>query len=318
VISSPRRFPRRRLYQALGFPGVASVSPLYVDLVRWRNPETGRTRNLFVFGIDPTKPSLAVPEIVAQQNLLRYPDVALFDELSRPEFGPVPALFRAHGAVVTEANQHELAVRGLFQLGTSFGIDGSLVTSETNLFRLVPNRNPGSLSVGLVQVAPGADVEAVRSALAAALPPDVEVVTKPEYMTREVRFWATSTPIGYVFTFGVVMGVVVGGIIVYQILFADIADHLAEYATLKAMGYADRYLAGVVIVEALILAVLGFVPGLGASLWLYRLTSAATNLPMQLEPPRAALVLGLTVAMCCVSGLVAMRKLRTVDPAEVF
>jgi len=77
-------------------------------------------------------------------------------------------------------------------------------------------------------------------------------------------------------------------------------------------------LADVVLVEALILAVLGFVPGLAASLWLYRVTSAATNLPMHLEPPRAGLVLGLTIVMCCVSRLVAMRKLRTVDPPEVF
>jgi putative ABC transport system permease protein len=318
VISSPRRFPRRRLYQALGFPGVAAASPLYVDLVRWRNPDTGRTRNLFVFGVDPTKDAIDLPEIAAQRALLRYPDVVLFDELSRPEFGPVPALFRERGAVTTEANRREVTVRGLFQLGTSFGVDGSLVTSETTLFRLVPGRRPGALSVGLLRLAPGADAEAVRDGLAAALPADVELLTMPEFMAREVRFWATSTPIGYVFTFGVVMGVVVGGIIVYQILFADIADHLPEYATLKAMGYADRYLAGLVLVEALILAFAGFLPGLAACAWLYDLTSSATGLPMSLSVDRSLLVLGLTILMCCVSGFVAMRKLRTADPAEVF
>lgn len=318
VISALRRFPRRRLYQALGYPGVAAGSPLYVDVVRWKNPDTGRGRNLFVFGVDPVKDTLTIPEVTAQRALLRYPDVVLFDELSRPEFGPVSTLFHTQGAVVTEANQHEITVRGLFQLGTSFGIDGSVVTSETNLFRLVPTREPGALSFGLLRLEPGADAEAVRDRLAAALPNDVEVLTMPDYMAREVNFWARNTPIGYVFTFGVIMGVVVGGIIVYQILFADIADHLAEYATLKAMGYADRYLSGLVLVEALILAVLGFGPGLLVCAWLYRLSASATGLPMRVEAARTLFVLGLTMIMCCVSALIAIRKLRTADPAEVF
>jgi putative ABC transport system permease protein len=318
VVSSPRRFPRRRLYQALGFPGVAAVSPVYVDLVRWKNPETGRTRNLFVFGVDPTKESLRLPEVTAQRAVLRYPDVVLYDSLSRPEFGPVADMVRSHGSVVTEANQREVTVRGLFQLGTGFGIDGSAVTSETNLFRMVPSRQPGAISFGLVQLEPGVDPKTVRDGLAARLPPDVEVHTMPDLIAHEVRFWAVSTPIGYVFTFGVIMGVVVGAIVVYQILFADISDHLAEYATLKAMGYADRYLAGLVLVEALILAVLGFLPGVLVCLWLYHITAEATGLPMELTGARALFVLGLTMVMCCVSGLIAMRKLRTADPAEVF
>src|SRR3989454_12725558 len=83
----------------------------------------------------------------------------------------------------------------------------------------------------------------------------------------------------YVFTFGVIMGLVVGGIIVYQILFADISDHLAEYATLKAMGYTNRYLAALVLMEALILAVGGYLPGLAVCHWLYCITQSATMLP---------------------------------------
>ena len=137
-------------------------------------------------------------------------------------------------------------------------------------------------------------------------------------MDREVHYWATATPIGYVFSFGVVMGLVVGGIIVYQILFADISDHLAEYATLKAMGYTNRYLAALVLMEALILAVGGYLPGLAVCHWLYAITQSATMLPMQLTAERGILVLGLTAVMCAASGAVAMRKLRAADPAEIF
>ena len=170
----------------------------------------------------------------------------------------------------------------------------------------------------MIRLAPGADPRALRDRIAATLPNDVQVLTKPEYMAREVDYWSRSTPIGFVFAFGAIMGLIVGAIIVYQILFADISDHLAEYATLKAMGYTNRYLAAVVLVQALMLAVGGYLPGLGVCRVLYRITRSATKLPMQLTPERGALVLGLTIVMCTVSGLIAMRKLRGADPAEVF
>ena len=139
-----------------------------------------------------------------------------------------------------------------------------------------------------------------------------------EFVEREKDFWASTTPIGYVFTFGVIIGVFVGGIIVYQILFADVSDHFSEYATLKAMGYSNGYLSRVVLEQAVILGALGFVPGLAMCLWLYSLAGAATNLPLIMTPGRILAVLSLTIAMCAVSGLIALRKVRSADPAEVF
>lgn len=107
-------------------------------------------------------------------------------------------------------------------------------------------------------------------------------------------------------------------IIVYQILFSDVSDHLQEYATLKAMGYTDGYLFKVVIQEAGILAVLGFVPGLLLCLGLYRLAGDATSLPIVMTWSRGVAVLGLTVGMCWFSGAMALRKVRAADPADVF
>jgi putative ABC transport system permease protein len=121
-----------------------------------------------------------------------------------------------------------------------------------------------------------------------------------------------------VFSFGVIVGMVVGGIIVYQILFADVNDHLPEYATLKAMGYSNWFLGGIVIQQAVVLAVFGFVPAVGLSIVLYRISGDATRLPLEMTQERAVFVLGLTVAMCVVSALMALRKVRSADPAEIF
>jgi putative ABC transport system permease protein len=318
ILALPKTFPRRRLYQALGFAGVESVHPVYTAILRWKNPVTTTTREMFMVGVNPAADVLAMPEMAAGRRLIRYPDVVLFDEASRPEFGPIAERVKAGEEVGTEANQHRVLVRGLFHLGTSFGIDGTIVTSDLNFWRIFPARPPGALSIGLIRLQPGTRAETVRDALAAHLPRDVLVLTRQQYIDREVDYWATATPIGYVFTFGVIMGLVVGAIIVYQILFADISDHLPEYATLKAMGYTNRYLAAVVLMEALLLGVIGFVPGLGVCWWLYGVTRTATMLPMQITVARGLLVLGLTVVMCWVSGSIAMRKLRSADPAEVF
>jgi putative ABC transport system permease protein len=318
MMAHPLQFSRRRLYQARGYSGVAAVTGVYTALGRWKNPDTGRTRDIFAIGFDPAEDVLDVPGLHEQRALVRYPDVVLFDRFSRPEFGPIATRVDAGTEPATEVSHHQVTVRGLVQMGTSFGIDGTIVTSDLNFMRIFPYITPGMISIGLVRLEPGADAQAVRDMIAAGLPQDVAVLTKEQFIDREVRYWAEATPIGYVLSFGVTIGIIVGGIIVYQILFADIADHLREYATLKAMGYTNRYLASVVISESLILAVGGFLPGLGLARWLFRITESATRLPMQMTGARVGFILVLTIGMCCGSGLVAMRKLRAADPAEIF
>ncbi len=249
---------------------------------------------------------------------LNAPDVVLFDALSRKEYGPIAEDFQRGTPVVTEVSERTIAVVGLFHLGTSFAVDGTLIASEANFFRLFPGREQDETDLGLVRLRPGANVEGVRRALREKLPPDVLVLTKQGFVDKEIDYWAGSTPIGFVFTFGSIMGFVVGSVIVYQILFADVSDHLPEFATLKAMGFTDGYLRRVVLSESVILAALGYLPGLIGSWQLYRLTARATRLPMHLDPAVALLVFALTVLMCTASGLMALRRLRAADPAEMF
>jgi len=313
-----KSFPRRRLDQALGAAGVESVSPIYCGLAFWENAENGLTRNIFLIGFDPDEEVLAIPEIIAQREAMRLPDQVLFDRASRPEYGAIAQGLAQGRRLEAELNERRIRVAGTFQVGTSFGIDGTVVTSDINFQRIHPERPPGLIEIGLVRVKAGVDPAQVKDALAAALPKDVLVLTKQEYIDREVDYWATVTPIGYVFSFGVMIGFGVGAIIVSQILFADVSDHLAEYATLKAIGYNNRYLYGVVLSQAVILAALGYLPGLTLSIGLYRLAENATLLPLTLAPSIGLLVLTLTVSMCCLSGALALRKLHKADPAEIF
>jgi putative ABC transport system permease protein len=317
-IVRPAPFPIQRLYQSLAVEGVASVSPVYIYPSAWKNPWTHESRSIYTVGIDPDHDVLDAPGVAEQRRLLRQADVALFDARSRPEHGPVADHVRSGETVATEVNDREIRIIGVFEMGTSFGLDASLLTSDTNFLRLFPNRSRDQIDLGLVQLDGTVSPEVVRDRLRALLPADVLVLTRPEFVARERAYWNSATPIGYVFAFGAVMGFVVGAIIVYQILFADVTDHLHEYATLRAIGYSNRFIAGIVAQQAVILALVGFVPGVAVTIWLYAKAGAATHLPLHLTWERGLAVFGLSLAMCLLSGILALRRVRKLDPAEVF
>ncbi|NCF69946.1 MAG: FtsX-like permease family protein, partial [Chloroflexi bacterium] len=194
----------------------------------------------------------------------------------------------------------------------------SLVTSDLNYQRIFPDRPAGFIELGLIHLRDDVEPVAVRQALVAMLEQDVVILTQQEFIDRELEYWRTTTPIGYVFGFGAIMGLIVGCVIVYQILFADVSEHQAEYSTLKAMGYKNSSLSWMVLNEAAILAVLGFLPGLLITFGLYHVMAEATSLPIEMTFGRGLTVLLMTLGMCGISGLMALRKVRSTDPAEVF
>jgi putative ABC transport system permease protein len=318
TLFSVKSFSRERLYQALAYEGVESVSPVYIATGQWRNPETHLSRAILVWGVDPARPAFKFPEVTQNLEYLKLLDRVLFDQAGRPEYGPIANLFNQEHSVEVQLEDKTIYVQGLFTLGASFAADGNVITSDSTFLQLFPERKPEQIEVGLITLKPGTDVEKVQAQLSAGLPNDIQVLTPEGFAEVEKNYWATGTGIGFIFGLGVIMGFIVGIVIVYQILYSDVSDHLAEYATLKAMGYGDRYLIRILIQEALILAVLGYIPGFFLSWGLYQITYAATLLPIAMKLDRAVLVLLLTIVMCSVSGVFAMRKLRSADPADVF
>ncbi len=317
-IVRPQPFSIRRLYQTLGDESVADISPVYIFPAVWKNPWNNGRRSLIAFGFNPEDELLTAEGFSEHRHLLKQQDVVLFDAASRPEFGPVAESFSAGDKVITEINDREVEVVGLYKMGTSFGIDGSIMTSTDNWLRLFPSRSRNEIQLGLIRLKEGADANLVRDRLSEYLPKDVLVMTKADFVARERNYWNTATPIGYIFAFGAIMGFVVGAIIVYQILFADVSEHLSEYATLRALGYPNRFVSGIVIQQAIILGVLGYIPGLLAVSWLYGKAAAATSLPLYVTTDRAITVFIMTLIMCAISAVLALGKVRRLDPADVF
>ena len=317
TLYSVKSISRERLQQALAYPGVESVRPLYIDFAQWRNPESLISRSILVWGIDPANSPFRLPEVNQNLEQLKLLNRVLFDRGSRPEYGPIPDLLKQPGTLEVQINGRTVETFGLFSLGASFVADGNAIASDSTFLTIFPDREPEQIEMGLIELKSGTDVQQVHSQLNANLSDDVKVVTPKELAQSEIDYWSRQG-IGFVFGLGVAVGFIVGLVIVYQILYSDVFEHLPEYATMKAMGYGDRYLLGMLMQEALLLAVLGFIPGSIISLGLYQLTYAATKLPIAMKLNRALLVLLLTIAMCSVSGGIAMGKLRSADPADIF
>ncbi|QFS46767.1 ABC transporter permease DevC [Nostoc sphaeroides] len=318
AVLAMRSFSQRRLYKALELPAVQSVHPIYLDFTIWKNPVTGRPRSILIFGMNPETNIVNLPGVQENLDKLKLPDVVLFDRSSRVEYGPIAANYDQGKTVTAEVRRRRIKVEGLFTLGASFGADGNLITSDINFLRIFSNRQKGLIDIGLIRLKPGADANIVAQELRKYLPNEVNVLTKQEFIDFERNYWANSTAIGFIFTLGTVMGFIVGTVIVYQILYTEVADHLAEYATLKAIGYTQNYLLTVILQEALLLAVLGYFPGIVFALFMYKSARDATLLPVFMSFERAVMVLILTMLMCIISGAIAVRKLRSADPADIF
>ncbi|QIR36144.1 FtsX-like permease family protein [Tolypothrix sp. PCC 7910] len=325
-LTSNQSFSRTRLYQALGFDGVESVSPMYVQFAKLKNPVNSEKYSIYVIGFDPGRSVLNIPEVEENLDKLKITDMMLFDRDSRSEFGPIAERFDQGQTEQTveifpfnSLVGYRVRVAGLFSLGPSFGVDGNLIVSDSTFLRINPNTRPAEMiDVGVITLKPGTDANKVLKDLQASLPNDVQVFTYQGFIDFEKQYWAVRTPIGFILSLMLTMASVVGVVIVYQILYSNIATQFVAYATLKAMGYANRYLLNVVFQQALILAVLSYIPGFIFSVLLYDFAMKATKLPIVMTFNNAALVFVSATLMCLTSGSLAINKLRSADPADIF
>ena len=326
VLISPRSkssismsgFPKRRLIQALAQKEVLSVAPVNLNYLLWRNPENLKTRSILALGFNPEDSLLIDEKFKTKAETLKNPGRVLFDTLSRPEFGPIEEWYNNGISVETEVAGKRVKVEGLVELGPSFGADGNLITSRETFLRLLSGNPKGSIEIGLIKLSAESDHQFIKNILNKSLPNDVRVLTKREFIDFEKNYWRDSTAIGFIFSLGALMGFVVGCVVVYQILYSDVSDHLPEYATLMAMGYRLKSLLFVVAREGFLLALFGYIPAYLSGQILYAVIRDSTKLPISMDSSKASLIFVLILIMCMGSAAIAMRKLVDADPAEIF
>ncbi len=312
-ISVDQKFPLARLATIRAVDGIEKVVPLYIESRRFkiRNPQTGRRHPIRVLAFDLSDPVFLNNFLKLDTSPDRALDTALFDLRSRRSFGDFTP------GTETEIGNRKFTITGSFSLGTDFVNDGNLLMSHRSYFRLFPDLRD-DVAIGLIRLKPGQNSSDIQTAIRQIIPKDISILSKQQALAQEMNYWNRSTYIGFIFGMGTMVGFIVGVTVCSQILYAGVVDYLPQFATLKAIGYSDGYLVGTVLRQAVVLALLGFVPGLVSSLLLYDLVVSLTGLPMEMTVPRVFLIFVLTVGMCALSASMAIRKILYTDPAEVF
>lgn len=326
VVISPRtktifqstQFPRRLLMRLAGHPAVDHVQEMYMSQARWRNPWEFREHPISVFGVDPRSPLIDFPGYSARADELQLPDRLIFDRNNRVTYGPVREHLDAEGFLETEINHRRVRVIGAIPVGISIVSDGNLFLSPTNFLRLFPQRNPGAIDLGLIRLKPFANPQRVLEEIRPLLGAEARLLTRDQLVDSESRFVRESAPIDFIFGMGAVVGFFIGFVVVYQILYTEVSNHLPQFATMKAMGFSDRTLLSIVYYQGLLLSVLGYIPGFLLALWLYQVATKAIQMPFSMTWNRGISVFLLTVVMCLLSATIALQKVRRVDPADVF
>lgn len=310
--------PRARLFQALGVAGVTDGTPLFIGNLPFTLGD-GSSVSLLSFGMDATKPEFASTPIAPLLNKLTLESTALLDEGTRGMPASVIDELMNGGRFIFETGGNTLTAIGTMDVGGGFLADGMMIMSDQTFLRVFPNRTSGAPNHILLKTADGVAVDTVVARLQETLPlGNLRIQSMQGSAANDLAFMATERPTGIIFGFGVFMGILVGLVIVYQVLSTDVADHLREYATFKAMGYGQPFFLGIVFEEAIILAVFGFIPGFLVSLGLYAGLVSFTGLPVVMDASRAILVFFGTLAACSISGAIATRRLANADPADLF
>lgn len=321
-INRPGAFSRTRLYQALSVDGVARAAPLYVGATLWRvHDKERKRRSIMVVGLDPSDRAFLNPRAFGSEGLavldrMKIPANVLMDRLSRGYFQP---RYDPKGDAATELFLSKIHIAGEFTIGTGYGADGMLLMSDQTFSQIFGGVSLDNVSLGLIQLKPGADAREVAAAMQALFPSgEVRVYTRAQMEDKEKNYWVSKTSLGVIFILGVVVALIVGVVFVYQVISSDITNRFSEFATLKAMGYPQGYLNRVVLEQAALLGLAAYVPGVLISLVLYEITRTQKNILIGMTWSRLAGVLVLALAMCAVSGILAIRKVWSADPADLF
>lgn len=319
-INNSSSFSKVRLAQAFGDPAVSDVSELILEPLPLKDFTQHRTRALLAAGFDPAKQNFLNQDIIARQNELKQIGRILIDRRARPEFKPMVKEVQRTGSLKTEVRGSRLEAIGTIAIGPTFGTDGMAMASQETLWSVRGRNDDGSIQIGLIRLAPDQAIQAkaIAARLRRQLPIDVDILTKPDFIAREIHYWERNTPAAFVFNLGATIGFLVGMVVVYQIIYSDVIEHFSEYGTLLAMGHPFRRLLGSLVGQGLIIGSLGYPIALGAALMIYEYIGRNTSLAITMNLDRVFLVLFSIIAMTTSSAFLATSRLRKVDPADVF
>ena len=312
-----------QLEELRAIAGIEAAEPLFISGSRW-NSTSSQLNPVRIFGFDPNGTLFSPGELIeGNWDTLNQPFTAIADRANLDSLGV------AEVGDFAELNLIFVELAGIVRGTQSIASSAYVYMSLANTYEYLglpyvasDGESPSSLPIGpttyfLVDLAEDADVDRVIEQIAEVFPGYL-AYPKAEMVRRTRAYWRDRTSVGFILGTGAVVGIVVGVAIVGQILYSSVIDRLKDYGTLKAMGADDRMLYGIILRQAVLMAILGYVPGMGLCVGLSYWAMASQGVSILITPTIAVGVFGLTLAMCSVSAVFAIQKATRVDPGIVF
>lgn len=310
-LKNTRAFPAARLFQARTVPGVADVSWLNVDWAVWTNPETERESSCMFVGFDLNPAFIRDAQIKTNLPAIRADNTVMLDALSHENYGQIGV------SMPGKINGVPVAVNALFRMGTDFKADGRVIANNATFYSL-QRKDPDLVNLGMIRIASGADLQRVKAALTRVMPEDVLVFERDAFIADEQDYYTVVKPIGMFFQTGVIIAFCVGAVVLFQVLATDLATRFREYATLKALGLRTLFIYKVGFQQALLFGLLGYAPACAVAAAVFWGIHLATRLPASMTVSLAGQMALLAFLMCTLSSVLALRKVKKADPAELF
>ncbi|WP_017316985.1 FtsX-like permease family protein [Mastigocladopsis repens] len=326
--------PYERVAQAQELAGVERAEAVIIRGTVWHEEESDEITSVTLVGAQPNG-MLFSPSNITQGSLndLKEPYRFIIDKtnlksIHLQQLGEVGKINDIPAKLVgfTKGTQSiifgTLMFTSVVSANTYINRDSQSVSSASNAPSSTSDTareltSTDSISFVLIKAKPGQNIDKLKRDLEQALP-ETTAYTREEIAEITQIYWQERSGIGFILGLGAVVGVVVGAVVVSQILYASVTDHIKEFGTLKAMGASDWFIYNVIIEQALWMAILGYLPGIALCLGVAAWTSTTQGIVILITPVSAIAVFGITVVMCVCSAVFAIQKVTRVDPAIVF
>ncbi len=298
-----------KYYQALSIPEVKDAARFIIRFADWKKPD-GLQESVEIIGFE-TEKSMGGPwnYVRGSNAMLDLKDAIIIDQLYMEKLGV--SRLGEH----VEINQKKARVagytRGIRSFTTSPFVFAALETAShyTHL-------EPDEFTYLLVKGKDGVHPKALKAALLRNIN-HVDVYTTEEFSEMTRKYWMFNTGAGTGLLIAAFLGLVVGMVVVAQTLYATTLDHIAEFATLKAIGAPNSYIYGILLSQATLSALLGYGLGILAASAISDMSHFSATVIM-LPTTLKIIMFFLTLTMCVLSALISIRKVMRLDPALVF
>ena len=303
-------FPAARLRQAVSVPGVEAAAAVRIAASRWVSAQNGAQSSLLLIGIDPDPLFLEDPELRAAAPGLRVPRRALIDRLADSEIGAVRVGDAARIGV------QPVTVAGSYALGLPMYAAATAIVANSD-FAFYSGEDPYRTQLGLLRLAPGTDTGAVVDALRRALPEDVRVMTRAALIAQEAHYFVEVKPLGIMMRAGLVIGLIVGAVALFQIMSSQIESRMRDFAVLRAMGFSASFTYSVGAWQLLVMGAAAFAAAWVAAIPVFELVSRKSHLSLPLDGWLFGTGLALCLPMIASAALPLVRAARA-EPARLF